>query len=33
MKVTVPAADQAANEPWRDPSQPVADGVADLLNG
>jgi hypothetical protein len=25
MKITVPAADQAATEPWRDPSQPVAD--------
>ena len=32
MKTTVPAADQVATEPWRDPSRPVADRVADLLN-
>ena len=32
MKITVVAGDQAVAEPWRDPSQPVAERVADLLS-
>ena len=32
MKSTVVAGDQAVAEPWRDPSRPVAERVADLLS-
>ncbi len=32
MKATVAAGDKAVAEPWRDPSRPVAERVADLLS-
>jgi beta-xylosidase len=32
MKTTVAAGDQAVAEPWRDPSRPAAERVADLLS-